>query len=193
MNTKIDVSPPPVSQRPSWSRATCSVIGCAALCFGLTGAAAAAPASDRSPIPAFEATSLTGRTIHRDDLIGQTTVLIVTPGRDAAASTRAWAKALREAFQGKVRLRDVLAVDLPFFMDESDAIGRAKKKIPQAYHDQTWLTSKDTLASALGVDASARQARVFVLDAQGRVVREVDGDPTPERLDQLQAAVRSQP
>lgn len=144
MHTMIDVSPPPVSQRPSWSRATCSVIACAALSFGLTGAAAAASASDRSPIPVFEATSLTGRTIHWDDLHGQSTVLIVTPGRDASASTRAWAKALREAFQG-------------------------------------------------GVDDSARQARVFVLDAQGRVMREVDGDPTPERLDQLQAAVRSQP
>ncbi len=102
-------------------------------------------------IPAFEATSLTGQLMHRSDLLGQPTVLIVTPGRDAATSTRAWAKALRSGLDADARIRDVLAVDLPFFMDERDAISRAKAKIPKRYYDQTWLTSKDTLTSALKV------------------------------------------
>ena len=50
-----------------------------------------------------------------------------------------------------------------------DAISRAKAKIPKRYYDQTWLTSKDTLTTALGVGSDAAHAQVFVLDAQGRV------------------------
>lgn len=48
-------------------------------------------------------------------LIGQPTILIVTPSKDAAEDTRMWAKALRKNIdQNKVRIRDVLAIDLPF-------------------------------------------------------------------------------
>lgn len=157
----------------------------------ITDVAAAAPGSSTSPIPAFEAVSLTGNAIHREDLLGQPTVLIVTPGRDAAASTRAWAKALRSEFGKSARMRDVIAVDLPFFMDERDAIGRAKAKIPKRYYDQTWLTSKDVLTTALGVGSDAAHAQVFVLDAQGHIAAHVRGDPTPEHLDQLRSALRS--
>jgi peroxiredoxin len=168
----------------------CCIASIALAALSFTGLATAAPGSADSPIPVFDAVSLTGQAIRREDLLGQPTVLIVTPGRDAAPSTRAWAKALRKEFGKSARMRDVIAVDLPFFMDQRDAIGRAKDKIPQRYHDQTWLTSNDTLASALGVGSDAAQARVFVLDAQGKIAADVSGDPTPERLDQLRSALQ---
>jgi peroxiredoxin len=175
--------------RLKWSFPAIAGVACAALSF--TGFAAAAPGSSSSPIPAFDAVSLTGQTIRRADLLGQPTVLIVTPGRDAAPSTRAWAKALRSEFGKDARMRDLIVVDLPFFMEERDAIGRAKAKIPERYHDQTWLSSKETLSTALGVAADAAGAQVFVLDAQGRIAAEVRGDPSPERIDQLRAALRA--
>ncbi len=183
---------PPHGRASGWPnppRLAIAGISFAALTFLAT--AAAAPGSPTSAIPAFDATSLTGQSIHRADLLGQPTVLIVTPGRDAAPSTRAWAKALRSGLGKDVRMRDVLAVDLPFFMDEHDAISRAKAKIPKRYYDQTWLTSKDTLTTALGVGSDAAQAQVFVLDAQGRVAAHVGGDPTAEHLDQLRSALRA--
>ncbi len=71
-------------------------------------------------------------------LLGKPTILIVAPSTDAAAQTRAWAKALRSRINpAKVQVRDVIALYLPYFMDGSDALGRAKKKIPQRYHDKT--------------------------------------------------------
>jgi hypothetical protein len=174
-----------------WPDRAGQAIACALFAaLSFIGTAAAAPGSSTSPIPAFDAISLTGQPIRRADLLGQPTVLIVTPGRDAAASTRAWAKSLRSALAADARMRDVLAVDLPFFMDERDAIGRAKAKIPKRYHDQTWLTSKDTLTNALGVGPDAAQAQVFLLDAQGRVVVRLGGDPTPERLGELRSALQ---
>jgi len=165
------------------------IAGFALAALSFSGIAAEAPGSPTSPIPVFEAVSLTGQTIRRADLLGQPTVLIVTPGRDAAASTRAWAKALRSEFGKTARMRDLIAVDLPFFMDEHDAIGRAKAKIPKRYYDQTWLTSKETLTTALGVGSDAEHAQVFVLDAKGHVAAHVRGDPTPEKLDQLRSAL----
>ena len=84
------------------------------------------------PWPSFMATTLSGEKVDSDKLIGQPTMLILTPSRNAAESTREWASTLRsEIDHSKYRVRDVLAVDLPFFMSEEDVIGRAKEKIPQ--------------------------------------------------------------
>jgi hypothetical protein len=41
--------------------------------------------------------------------------------------------------QSKYRVRDVLAIDLPLFFSEEDAIEQAKEKVPKGYHDQTWI------------------------------------------------------
>jgi len=58
---------------------------------------------------------------------------IVTPSTDAAKDTRLWVEALRKNVdQSGVRVRDVFAIDLPFFMSEDDAIGRAKEKSRRA-------------------------------------------------------------
>lgn len=90
-------------------------------------------------VPSFSATALTGRAVTKADLVGAPTVLILTPSKKAAMDTRLWAKDLRHSLNHKVRVRDVLAIDLPFFMSEPDAIGRFKKNIPARYYDQTWL------------------------------------------------------
>ncbi len=163
---------------------------CVAALAALAPAAGAAPA-DGSPIPAFEATSLKGAKVTQRQLLGQPTVLIVTPSKGAAADTRMWAKALRESLDPKaIRVRDVLAIDLPFFMSEADAIGRAKEKIPARYHDQTWLLGEPTLEKAFGIPTDSRKAFVFVLDAQGKVLARVSGEPTKQRVDEIGAAVR---
>ena len=118
-----------------------------------------------SPIPAFKATALSGKTVTAEKLMGQPTILIVTPSKDAAKDTRLWAKALRKSIDQKAyRIRDVLAIDLPFFMSEADAIGRAKAKIPKRYHDQTWILAETDLEKALGIPVDSHKA--FVLREQ---------------------------
>lgn len=144
-----------------------------------------------SPIPSFSATALSGKKVSSDQLIGQPTILIVTPSKDAAEATRLWAKALRKNVDQKaIRIRDVLAIDLPFFMSESDATGRAKKKIPARYYDQTWLLNKSILEDALGIPNDSRKATVLVLDPQGKVVARVTGDPVDTRVNEVQSAVQ---
>lgn len=144
-----------------------------------------------TPLPAFEATSLTNQKVTAEQLVGQPTILIVTPSKGAAGDTRQWAEALRKNLNEKsVRVRDVLAIDLPFFMSESDAIGRAKDRIPARYHDQTWLLAEPSLEKALGIPTQSASAFVFVLDAQGRGVTRVQGNPSRERVDEVVSALR---
>lgn len=149
------------------------------------------PASHaQSVLPSFEATTLTGETVTEDKLIGQPTLLIVTPSRQAAEETRQWAQALRRNFDAsKVRVRDVLALDLPFFISEQDAISQARKKIPDRYHDQTWLLAESSLEEALDVPASSEDAYVFALNSQGEVIARVNGAPTEGKVKELENAI----
>lgn len=145
-----------------------------------------------SPIPEFTATALTGEKVSAAQLIGQPTILIVTPSTDAAKHTRLWAEALRKNIdQTQVRIRDVLAIDLPFFMSEEDAIGRAKEKIPARYQDQTWILSESSLESALNIPRDSARAFVFVLDAQGKVIARVEGAPDEAKIREVEMAVGS--
>ncbi|WP_167784590.1 TlpA family protein disulfide reductase [Ramlibacter rhizophilus] len=145
----------------------------------------------QTPVPSFKATVLTGEVVTEQKLLGQPTVLIVTPSRDAAQETRQWVQALRKNIQpGKVRVRDVLALDLPFFISEQDALSRARQKIPDRYHDQTWLMNEGPLEEAFSIPASSEDAFVLVLDSQGQVVARAKGQPTQANLQQIQDAVR---
>jgi hypothetical protein len=117
----------------------------------LTLCGASAIAGD-GPWPSFTATMLSGEKVHSDKLLGQPTLLILTPSRNAAESTREWVNALRSKIdQSKYLVRDVLAVNLPFFMSEEDAIGLAKEKVSTRYHDQTWILNSQVMEGALGV------------------------------------------
>ena len=135
------------------------------------------------PWPSFMATTLSGEKVDSNKLIGQPTLLILTPSRDAAESTREWVKTLRPLIDERhYRVRDVLAVDLPFFMQEEDAIGLAKENIPKGYHDQTWILDSQAMEIALGVPADSEIAVIVVLDMNGNLISQVHGIVTPERV-----------
>lgn len=163
-----------------------------ALLIALTTVFGAHAQTAGSPIPSFTATALTGEKVTSEKLIGQPTLLIVTPSKDAAADTRMWVDALRKNIDPKaVRVRDVLAIDLPFFMSEADAIGRAKEKIPAQYYDQTWIFAQKDLEVALDIPTNSAKAFVVVLNAEGKIVARVEGEPTEGRIKEIGSAVRS--
>jgi hypothetical protein len=90
-----------------------------------------------------------------------------------------------------VRIRDVLAIDLPFFMSEEDAIGRAKEVIEERYQEQTWILSESRLESALNIPRDSAWAFVFMLDTQGKVITRVEGAPNDTKIIEVEKAVRS--
>lgn len=144
------------------------------------------------PWSSFTATTLSGEAVDSDRLLGQPTLLILTPSSDAAISTREWVNALRsEIDQSKYRIRDVLAIDLPFFMSETDAIDRAKAKVPERYHDQTWILNAQVMEEALGVPTDSDEAVIVVLDQKGDVVSQVHGRVTTARMDEIVKALQS--
>mgnify|MGYP001061654607 CR=1 FL=1 len=144
------------------------------------------------PWPSFTATTLSGDKVDSDKLIGQPTLLILTPSGDAAESTREWVNTLRTKIdQSKYRVRDVLAVNLPFFMSEEDAIGKAKEKIPKRYHDQTWILNSQIMETALGVPSDSEEAVIVVLDQKGNLVSQVHGKVTTERMSQISLALQT--
>ncbi|MFT7524972.1 MAG: putative transcriptional regulator [Arenicella sp.] len=143
------------------------------------------------PWPSFTATTLSGEKIDSDKLLGQPTLLILTPSRNAAESTREWVNALRSQIdQSKYRVRDVLAVDLPFFMSEEDAISRAKEKVPKRYHDQTWILNSRVMEDALGVPSDSDEVVIVVLDANGNLVSQVHGRVTTARINEITDALQ---
>ncbi len=142
------------------------------------------------PWPSFTATTLSGDRVESERLLGQSTILIVTPSRDAAQSTRTWVNALRKRIDTKrLFLREVLAVDLPFFMSERDAIGRAKEAIPRRYHDQTWILNAAYLENGLGIPPDSTDACIVVLNDKGQIIATVHGDLTDARMSAVTDAV----
>jgi predicted transcriptional regulator len=147
-------------------------------------------ASDE-PWPSFTATTLSGGKVDSSKLLGQPTLLILTPSRNAAESTREWVNTLRsEIDHSKYRVRDVLAVNLPFFMSEEDVIEKAKKKVPQRYHDQTWILNSQVMEDALGVPSDSNEAVIIVLDTNGKLVAQVHGKVTTARMKEITNALQ---
>ncbi|WP_434926285.1 hypothetical protein [Shewanella sp. HL-SH2] len=144
------------------------------------------------PWPSFTATTLNGEKVDSNKLIGQPTLLILTPSRNAATSTREWANTLRSNIDHtQYRVRDVLAVNLPFFMSEEDLIGTAKESVPQRYHDQTWILNSQIMESALGVPSDSDEAVIVVLDKNGNLVSQVHGKVTSARMSEVTDALQS--
>lgn len=166
-----------------------AVIASACLLFVATSAGVA-----DTPWPEFTATSLTGKTVQNTSLRGAPALIIVTPSRDAAEATREWAAALRgEIDTSDVQIRDIIAVDLPFFISEEDAIGRARDAVPERYHDQTWILAAPLLERALDIPRDSDEACVLVLDADGNVIVKTHGPVNEARLGALKAALAGLP
>jgi predicted transcriptional regulator len=160
--------------------------------FAILALCALTAIAEDGPWPSFTATTLNGEKIDSDKLLGQPTLLILTPSRNAAESSREWVNALRSKIdQSKYRVRDVLAVDLPFFMSEEDAIGRAKEKVPKRYHDQTWILNSQVMENALGVPSDSDEAVIVVLDKNGNLVSQVHGKVTTARMSEITDALQS--
>jgi len=144
------------------------------------------------PWPSFTATTLSGEKVDSNKLLGQPTLLILTPSSNAAKSTREWVNALRSRIdQNKYRIRVVQAIDLPFFMSEEDAMGRAKRKVPKRYHDQTWILNYQVMEEALGVQTDSDEAVIVVLDQNGDLVSQVYGMVTTARMRENTNALQS--
>jgi predicted transcriptional regulator len=144
------------------------------------------------PWPSFTATKLNGEKVHSNELLGQPTLLILTPSSNAAESTREWVNALRSKIdQSKYRVRDVLAVDLPFFMSEEDVIDKAREKVPERYYDQTWILNSQVMEGALGVPSDSEEAVIVILDTNGNLVAQVHGRVTTARMTEITDALQS--
>lgn len=152
------------------------------------------PAWADSSLPPFQAIALNGDSVTADKLIGQPSILIVTPSRDAAPGTRQWAQTLRKDIDpGKVKVYDALTISLPFFMTPEDAIDIARKKIPSQYYDQTWLLTDGKLESGMNIPSASSDPFLFVLDAAGHVKARVQGTPSDQHVEEIRKALSNLP
>lgn len=161
-----------------------------ALLFSLLSLLFTSVVADNASVPVFQATVLSGATVNSDVLIGQPTLLIITPSRDAAAATRKWANYLSKNLQlNKLMVRNIICLELPFFLSASDVIDKAREKVPQQYHDQTWLVDGTELENALNVPPRSDQAFIFLLGSNGEIVDHVGGDISDQKVQQIENAV----
>lgn len=94
-----------------------------------------------------------------------------------------------EIDESEYRIRDLLAVDLPFFISNEDAIGRAKEKVPARYHDQTWILNAQIMENALDVPPDSDEAVIIVLDKSGNILTQVHGPLTSARMEAITMAL----
>jgi hypothetical protein len=142
------------------------------------------------PWESFTATTLTHKKVNSSALLGQPTLLIITPSKAAADSTKAWTNALEKALEGKkLLIRAVLTINLPFFMSEADAVGRAREVVPERYYDQTWILDSQIMEEALDIRPESKLAVVMVLDTSGSIIAQVHGQLTEMRLKVIVRAV----
>jgi len=142
------------------------------------------------PWESFTATSLTYEKVDSSVLLGQPTLLIITPSKAAADSTKAWTNALEKAMEGKkLRIRAVLTINLPFFMSEADAVGSAREVVPERYYDRTWILDSQIMEEALDISTESKLAVILILDASGTIIARVHGQLTDLRLAVIVRAV----
>ncbi|MFL1495118.1 hypothetical protein [Pseudomonas antarctica] len=90
-----------------------------------------------SPILDFTATALTGEKVSAAQLLGQSTILIVTPSTDAAKSTGLWAEALRKNIDPtRGHIRDVLATCSAYFSHLTQPLTVGRVTVGAAYRTE---------------------------------------------------------
>lgn len=139
-------------------------------------------------IPDFEAKALSGQTMHRRDLVGTPTILIVNPSEEAGEEAKAWAYGIRDELGPDVRQRTIIAVDVPFFVTEFVAIGKAQSQVEKRYWNRTWLLRNTEFEESLGIPSKSADPHVFVLDARGRIAAHVQGELGADKMLRLQTA-----
>ena len=133
-----------------------------------------------------ELISLEGQETTYDQLIQSKSIFIYTPSRNAAESTREWVKVLQPlADNDGIIIRDILAVSVPFFIDQKTVLKKARKKIPKKYWDQTWVNINGEIEEVLNAGAHRQDAIVMVVDMEGNVVSRFMGDPDTGKLDDI--------
>jgi len=141
--------------------------------------------------PSFNAVALTGKKVESERLVGQPALVIITPSRSAADDTRRWVKALRKNLdQKRYRIRDVLAINLPFFISNQDAIQQAREVVPEAYHDQTWLLDSSILERQLGIPPGSKEAYIIILNQRGKIVTREHGTISEEKLNAIESILK---
>jgi len=70
-------------------------------------------------------------------------------------------------------------------------MGRAKRKVPKRYHDQTWILNYQVMEEALGVQTDSDEAVIVVLDQNGDLVSQVHGMVTTARMRENTNALQS--
>jgi hypothetical protein len=163
-----------------------------ALCMA-AGLSSAVPAVAEigASVPRFKATALSGERKTERDLLGEQTVLVLTPTRRAAKECKAWGETLERALPSRIGLWALLALDRPFFVSENYALRKAQEKVPQLRWEQTWLLTHGNVEKHLGVPSKADEPYIFAINSDGRIVAESQGTVTPEKIEHIARALRA--
>ncbi|EPX58970.1 hypothetical protein D187_003347 [Cystobacter fuscus DSM 2262] len=126
-------------------------------------------------LPFFVGTDLTGTQRRSSELTRQPSVVIAATSRAASGEAHSWARALIERYGNNIPLVTLIAIDLPFFISDDLARGKAREKIPHEYWEQTWLGGEGDIQRALQLEPDSEVPYVFTLDSQGRISAAVHG------------------
>lgn len=148
------------------------------------------------PGPADEFPNFAGRTLNdkpvdRNGLRGAPTVVVITPDRKAAESIRAWLRDLRAELSQKVRVRDLIENNAPYFIPEKDVIKQAKRNIPKRYWNETWLVTGRAIGIELGQSTQVSTVYVYILDSESQIIGQSEGPPTEATIAKIKATLNA--
>lgn len=166
-------------------------IGAIAFCMVAAPASAVLAAGEVSDsLPRFKATALSGERKTEKDVLGQQTVLVITPTRGAARECKHWGETLERMLPARIALWALLALERPFFVPDKYVLRKAQEKVPSNLWDRTWLVTHGNVEKHLGVPSQAEEPYVFAVSSEGRIVARARGTVTPEKIDGIARALR---
>lgn len=133
--------------------------------------------------------TLSGKPVSRNDLLGQSTLVVLTPSRKDRKESGRWFKVLSQTFSDKVRILDIVLIDPPFFMSEKEILARARKAVPKKHWDETWLIPDVRQGGNNKTPENSEKIYVYVLDEDGDVIARVSGAPSDEKLEKIKHAL----
>jgi hypothetical protein len=137
--------------------------------------------------------ALSGERRTEQDILGQQTVLVITPTRGAARECKAWGETLERQLPTHIALWALLAIDKPFFVPEKYVLRKAQEKVPPSLWERTWLLTHGNVEKHLGVPSNADEPYVFAFDSDGRIVARAKGCVTAGKIDDIARALEIGP
>jgi len=136
--------------------------------------------------PWFQLKTIRGRVVTPHTLRGRPAVLVVGLSYRSAPPCKKWV--IKLSRRTRAQVYQVIVADKPWYIPRFVVMRRIRDFTPAPFHDRVMIEWQRAFADRYRV-AESDQPTLFVLDAGGRVLLRLSGNPTEANLQRVQRRV----